>query len=117
MAALEILHFLDNLTANRERRDMVLASAVASGVITAMQAWPEYFEGLEDTGDGSFPSTGSDMSAFQLEEASPESFAADLEAIVQASRQITVREDPAPEFPALGGQLPDNPDLPDAMWP
>jgi len=105
---MEILHFLDNLTANRERRDMVLASAVSSGVITAMQAWPEYFEDFEDDGDGSFPATGSDMSAFQLEEATPESFAADLESIVRASRQITVREPPPPEFPGLAsGQLPD----------
>jgi hypothetical protein len=107
VAAVEVLHFLDNLLANRNRRDMVLSAAVSSGVITAVQAWPEYFEGLEDEGDPVFPSTGADMEGFELEEASPESFAQDIEAMVRAQSQVTVREEPEPEFPGLPYGLPD----------
>jgi hypothetical protein len=85
---------------------MVLASAVSSGVITAMQAWPEYFD-LPD--DGGFPSVGADMTGFELEPATPESFAADMEALVRASQQISIREDDPPPFPQF-------PDLPDPEW-
>jgi hypothetical protein len=84
---------------------MVLSAAVSSGVITAMQAWPEYFGDGE--GDQEFPSTGSDTSAFQLEEATPESFAADIEAMVAASQQVTIREEDPPPFPLLPPGLPD----------
>lgn len=80
---------------------MILSAAVSSGVITAMQAWPEYFDGLADEGDPAFPSTDADMSAFQLEEATPESFAADMQALLTASQQITIREDAPPEFPVF----------------
>ena len=105
---MEILHFLDGITAGRNRRDMILSAAVASGAITAPQAWPEYFDGVADEGTpGAFPSTDADMEAFELEEATPESFARDLEAMVAAQSQVTVREDPVPEFPGLPYGLPD----------
>ena len=102
-----MLHFLDNLLANRARRDMVLSAAVSSGVITAVQAWPEYFEGMDGEGDPAFPSTDADMAGFQLEEATPETFARDIEAMVAAQSQVTVREEPEPDFPGLPYGLPD----------
>jgi hypothetical protein len=105
MLCLEILHFLDMTDRASQRRDMVLSSAVSSGVISAVEAWPEYFSAPGDD-PGVFPSTGSDMSAFQLERATPESFAADMEAIVAASRQVTVREEPAPEFRPSAAVMP-----------
>lgn len=36
------------------------------------------------------------MSAFTLEKATPESFAADMAALVEASRQVVIREPPEP---------------------
>jgi hypothetical protein len=87
---------------------MVLSAAVASGVVTAVDAWPEFFDGPDQGDPGAFPSTDADMSAFQIEEATPESFAADIEAMVRASQQVTVREEEPPQFPQFG--------LPDAEW-
>jgi hypothetical protein len=78
---------------------MILASAVSAGVITAVRAWPEFF--ADDGDPGSFPASGSDMSGFTLERATPESFAADMAALVQSSSRVTLREPavapPAPE--------------------
>lgn len=106
MAALEIVQFLDSVQALRDRRDMVLASAVAAGTITAIQAWPEYFG--DDQGDpGAFPSTDADMSGFQLEETTPQSFEEDMDALLAASERITIRDQPAPEPPQLPGAAPD----------
>lgn len=85
---------------------MVLAAAVSSGIVTAMQAWPEFFDAQPDS--GAFPSAGSDMSGFTLEKASPESFAADMAALVRSSSQVTLRE-PGPDAP--GHQY-----VPDAEW-
>lgn len=85
---------------------MVLASAVSSGVVTAMQAWPEYFDIPAQDGSA-FPSTDADMSGFELEEATPESFEADMEAMVRANEQITIREEDPPPYPFLPGGLPD----------
>lgn len=90
---------------------MVLSSAVSSGVISAVQAWPEYFEGSPGDG-GAFPSKDADMSAFELERATPESFAADMQALVRASEQVTLREEEPLPFP----QFPPG-DLPDPLWP
>ena len=87
---------------------MVLAAAVSSGVVTAVQAWPEFFDVPGDQGDsGAFPSTDADLSDFEVEHATPESFAADMEALVRASQHITIREEAAPEPPSLPGGLPD----------
>jgi hypothetical protein len=49
------------------------------------------------------------MSGFELEAATPESFAADMSALVRASQHVTIREDEPPPFPVLG--------LPDPEWP
>jgi hypothetical protein len=81
---------------------MILASAVSSGVVTADLAWPEFFDGPDKGDPGAFPATDADMSAFELEEATPESFAADIEAMVRASQQITLREEDPPPFPQPG---------------
>jgi hypothetical protein len=77
-----------------------MSSAVAAGIITPLQAWPEYFGDDEGT-PGAFPSTGSDMTAFRIEEATPASFADDMEALIAASERVTIREPAAPEPPGF----------------
>jgi hypothetical protein len=80
---------------------------VIRGLITPQRAWPEFF--LPDEGDDAvFPSTESDMSAFTLEKATPESFAADMAALVAASSQVVIRE------PSL--QPGDRDHVPDTEW-
>lgn len=86
---------------------MVLSAAVSSGVITPVQAWPEFFPGDEGTPEA-FPSTSADMDGFELETATPESFARDMELLVAANQKITVREEEPPPFPRLP--------LPDTEW-
>jgi hypothetical protein len=81
---------------------MVLEVAVSSGVISALTAWPEFFATGAGGTPGAFPSTGSDMTDFELEEATPESFAADLDALLAANKQVTVREADAPVFRPAG---------------
>lgn len=106
-AALDILYFLDGVAENRRRQDMVLSAAVSSGMVTPMQAWPDFFP--DDEGDpGAFPSTGADMAGFELEEATPASFERDMEMIVAANQRITLREEEPPPFPRLP--------LPDTEW-
>lgn len=82
---------------------------MSSGVVTAMQAWPEFFSKAEE---GAFPSAGADTSGFTLEKATPESFAADMAALVQSSSRVTLRE-PAPD-PSWGIQPHQY--VPDAEW-
>lgn len=106
-AALEVLYFLDGLEERRRRRDMMLSSAVASRVITAVQAFPDLFD-APDAGDpGAFPSRDADTSSFQLEPATPDSFQADIEAMVRASQQVSLREEELPPLPQFPGMLPD----------
>lgn len=91
---------------------MVLSAAVSSGVITAVQAWPEFFDGAGPAPDGdAFPSTDADMTGFELEAASPESFARDMDlmAAIAANQHLTVREEAPPPLPRLPG-------LPDTEW-
>jgi hypothetical protein len=83
---------------------MVLSAAVSSGVITAVQAWPDFF-GVDPGDPDVFPGAGTDASGFTLERATPESFASDMAALVQSSRTVTVRE-PAGE-PQDPGYVPD----------
>lgn len=61
-----------------------------------MQAWPEFFPEPDQGDPGAFPATDADMSAFRLEEATPESFAADMAALVAASQRVVIREEPEP---------------------
>jgi hypothetical protein len=100
--ALEILHFLDGVAEDRRRRDMVLEAAVSSGVVSAVMAWPEFFDQGDEGTPGAFPSRDADMTEFELEEATPESFAADLDAILAANKRVTVREAEAPVFQPTG---------------
>lgn len=108
-AALEILSFLDGLEDNRRRRDMVLSSAVASGVVTAVQAWPEFFDEPDQGTPDAFPSTDADMSAFQMEDATTDSFARDMALLeaLEANKQISIREEDPPQFPRIPG-VPDH---------
>lgn len=100
--ALEILHFLDAVAEDRRRRDMVLKAAVSSGIITVVMAWPEFFDDAARRDSGAFPSKDADMTEFELEEATPESFMSDMDALLAANRRITVREADAPVFQPTG---------------
>jgi hypothetical protein len=100
--ALEILHFLDKVAEDRRRRDMVLEAAVSSGVISAVTAWPEFFDDAARGDPGAFPSKDADMTEFELEEATPQSFIADMDALLAANRRITVREADKPVFQPAG---------------
>jgi hypothetical protein len=90
---------------------MILAAAVSSGVVTAVQAWPEYFPEADQGDKGAFPSTDADMSGFRLEEATPESFAADMAALVAASQTVVIRE-PSPLLPVA----PEHQYVPSLEW-
>lgn len=105
---MEILYFLDNVRAKEDRRFEMMKAAVASGAVNPAEAWPDYFTRGDSGADPEFPST-SNMEAFQLEEATPDSFARDIEALVHASEQVTVREDSPPPSSPFGG-------LPDPEW-
>lgn len=87
---------------------MILSSAVASGIVTAVQAWPDFF-GEEPAAAGA----GTDTAGFTLERATPASFAADMEAMVRASSQVVLREPPEPQ-PVPAG--PQHSYVPDAEW-
>ncbi|MCW2930031.1 MAG: hypothetical protein JWM19_993 [Actinomycetia bacterium] len=92
---------------------MVLSAAVSSGVITAVRAWPDVFDGIRPPGDDeAFPSTDADMSGFELEDATPGSFARDMDlmAAIAANQRLAVREEAPPPAPRL-------PDATDPMWP
>jgi len=110
-ACLDVLYFLDGQAEQRRRTDLILASAVASGTITAVQAWPEYFPEADEGDRSAFPSTDADMSAFRLEEATPESFAADMAALVAASQTVVIHE-PAPRLPVT----PEHEYVPSLEW-
>lgn len=100
--ALEILLFLDGVAEDRRRRDMVLEAAVSSGFVSAVVAWPEFFDDATKRDSGAFPSKDADMTEFELEEATPESFMADLDAILAANKRVTVREADKPVFQPTG---------------
>lgn len=82
---------------------MVFSAAVASGVITAVQAWPDFFSSVPGA-PGSFPSKDAGAPAFALEPATPESFAADMAALVASSSSVTLREPSVPPPPAPAPQ-------------
>jgi hypothetical protein len=85
---------------------VILASAVSARVITAVQAWPEFF----GSGPGDPPGEPG-AGGFTLEKATPQSFAADMAALVQSSSRVTLRE------PAPGAeQDPGHAYVPDTEW-
>jgi hypothetical protein len=93
---------------------MILSSAVSSGIITAVQAWPDFFGA--DPGDPDiFPGQGTDTSGFTLERATPESFAADMAALVQSSSTVTLRE-PSPQQASPVPPDPVHAYVPDPEW-
>ena len=97
---MDLLVWLDEQQEKRARRDRAFAAAVSGGAISPAVAWPEYFVQAPGEDKGAFPATGSDMSEFELEPATPESFAADIEAIMAANLLVTLREGaPVPAAP------------------
>lgn len=94
----------------------MLAAAVSCGTLSAVQAWPEFFD-LDEGDEGTFPGSGTDSAGFTLERATPESFAADMAALVESSRRVVLREDqaPPPGVPPAPGDLRHE-YVPDAEW-
>lgn len=99
------MYFLDGAADRKRREDMVLSAAVQSWLITPMQAWPEFF------GAGDSPPAEASPGGLTLEQATPESFAADMAALVQSSSRVTMREPAAPAPQDPGHQY-----VPDAEW-
>jgi len=91
---------------------MILSAAVSGGVITPVQAWPEFF-GTDQGDPDVFPSAETDNSGFVLERATPESFAADMAALVASSKQVVLREDPRQPVPVPQEQ---HQYVPDPEW-
>lgn len=85
----------------------MLSSAVASGIITAVQAFPDLFDAPDSGDPGAFPSRDADMSGFELERATPDSVEDDIEAMVRASQRVSIREEELPPLPQFPGMLPD----------
>lgn len=83
---------------------------MSSGLITAVQAWPAFF-GFDPNDPSLFPSTGSDMSGFTLEQATPQSFAEDMAALVRSSSRVVIREPGTAPVPPDAHQY-----VPDAEW-
>lgn len=83
---------------------------MSSGLITAVQAWPAFF-GFDPDDPSLFPSTRSDMSGFTLEQATPQSFADDMAALVRNNRRVVIREPGAAPVTPDGHQY-----VPDAEW-
>jgi hypothetical protein len=107
--------FLDRQEARRERQedraDRVRAAAVVSGRADLRTAWPEFFSAVPEVpGEGpevdpevaetAFPSTDADMSDFQWERPTPESFQSDMDALLAANEHVGVGEGPEMEMPA-----------------
>lgn len=63
---------------------------MAAGKLDPVKVWPEYF-----ANPNSFtPSTDSDLSEFTWEPPTPESYEQDLQAVMAASGQVTLKESP-----------------------
>lgn len=73
-------------------------------MITAVRAWPSFFEPQDEDGR---------EAGFTLEKATPESFAADMAALVRNSSQVTLREPPGP---AVAQAPPGHSYVPDPEW-
>lgn len=82
------------------RRDQETArlAAVLMGKVELLDAWPDFFR-LRD--EQAFPSAGADMTEFKWEEATPESYQKDMDALLESSEHITVLEEPVPAGPGL----------------
>ena len=93
---METLIYLDGLDTQRYRAeqqlDLIKAAVVAAGKIDVATAWPEL---TGATGEG-VPSVGADVSQFEWEDATPDSFAKDMAAIdaLTADNHVTVPEPP-----------------------
>jgi hypothetical protein len=77
---------------------------VSCGAVTAVQAWPSFF---------GVPGEEAPPAGLTLEKATPESFAADMAALVRNSSQVTLREPPAP---AVAQAPPGHSYVPDPEW-
>jgi len=112
VAAVEILYFTDGQKAQAERIERAKAAAVAGGYLAPAKAWPEFF-GTPDT--GAFPSSGADMTDFEWETPTPQSFEADLDAVLAASERVVLSEPSHPDSPPPATPLP-SPDRAALEW-
>jgi hypothetical protein len=93
---------------------MILSSAVSSGIVAAVQAWPDFF-GEDPGGQDASPGDAGGVGGLELGRATPESFAADMASLVNSSSLVTLRE-PAPEQPVAVPQDPQHAYVPDTEW-
>jgi hypothetical protein len=110
--------YLDGQEARRrrleDRLDAARAALVTSGRIDIKTAWPEFFgttpgaagPGKDDepgvsqeVAETAFPSTDADMSDFEWERPTPESFRADMDALLERNQHISVPEEPHTSVP------------------
>lgn len=63
---------------------------MAGGFALPQEIWPEFFRSADDM---AFPSTDADMSDFEWEEPTPESYQDDLERMLGENKKIVLRED------------------------
>jgi hypothetical protein len=87
---------------------------VSSRLINPVQAWPEFFTDPGKGDETAFPSSGADITGFRLEEATPESYAADMAALVEANKRVVIREEAPPPMPRVAD--PVHQYVPDAEW-
>jgi hypothetical protein len=104
-AALEILYYLDGIARQDQARESALRAVVSAGKYPPEEAWPQWFAlpPPAEPEEAVFPDVNADMSEFQWERPTEESFAADLAALVAASPSITIREEPPPAAPQPPG--------------
>ena len=67
---------------------------MAAGAVRPEAAWPQWFTSPDDM---AFPQKGADMSEFSWEHPTPESYQADLDAMLAGGQSVSVREPPAPD--------------------
>lgn len=104
--------YLDRQKARRERQedrlDAIRTALVSSRQLDLKAAWPEFFgpaipdtadEDEDETGvapetaETAFPATDADMSEFQWERPTPESYQNDMDALMTLNQHISVPEE------------------------
>jgi hypothetical protein len=70
---------------------------VAIGRLDPAAAWPEFFASPDDS---AVPAADADMTGFEWEHPTPESFENDLAAVMAASEHVSMRESPDPPQPS-----------------
>jgi hypothetical protein len=95
--AVEVLIFFDGQREQSRRMDLARAATVAARRMEPETAWPEFFK---DQNANAVPAAGADMSQFEWEHPTPESFQGDLDKVMAASASVKLRDGPDPVIPS-----------------